>query len=57
MGIAEEIARKRAELAAFVTASAAALLSEEMTEETRGVVAVDLLRLMVASGLQAPSRR
>ena len=52
MGIAEEIARKRADLAAFVNASAAAVLSEEMTDETRGVVALDLVRLMVASGLQ-----
>ncbi|EIG62906.1 hypothetical protein [Bradyrhizobium sp. WSM1253] len=55
MGVAEEIARKRAELAGFITASAAAVLSEQMTEAERGVVAVDLLRLMMASGLQAPS--
>ncbi|WP_368507821.1 hypothetical protein [Bradyrhizobium lupini] len=32
----EEIARKRADLAGFVTASAAAVLSEEMSEEARG---------------------
>lgn len=55
MGIAEEIARKRAELADFVAASAAAVLSEEMTAEARGIVALDLLRLLAASGLQAPS--
>src|ERR1700761_8278857 len=53
MGIAEDIARKRSELAAFVTGSAPAVPSGGMSEDARGAVAIDLLRLMVASGLQA----
>lgn len=53
MTIAERIAAKRHELAVFVTENANAVLSEQMTEEVRGSVALDLLRLMVSSGLSA----
>lgn len=52
MNIIERIAEKRAELAVFVTESVNAVLTERMTDEARGVVALDL-RLMVSSGLSA----
>lgn len=53
VSIAQQIAAKRAELAVFVTESAQAVLAEPMTEEARGVVALNLLKLMVASVLGA----
>jgi hypothetical protein len=55
MGIAEEIARKRNELANFVAESAKDLLAAEMAESARGAAAVDLLHLMIASGPRTPA--
>lgn len=53
MSIIDKIAKKRAELALFVNESARAVLAEDMSEQMRGAVALDLLRLMIASGLSA----
>lgn len=55
MSVLEEIARQKAALAVFATSAAAAVFAEDMTDAQRGTAALDVLRLVVASGLQAPA--